>query len=96
MPLLPAHQHGAQWPAAEQMHVQVKHLLIGVAVAIDQQAIAALGHALLFSDALANREHMAQRLFILGHDIVDRGDLFVGYDEDTNRRLGMVSRKAVS
>jgi hypothetical protein len=71
------------------MHVNMKHLLSGILVAIHKQAIAPFGHALFFGDYFGGREHVADELFVFRQHVIHRGDLLIGHDQNVHRRLGV-------
>jgi molybdopterin-biosynthesis enzyme MoeA-like protein len=82
-----AHQHRAKTSTAQQMNVQVIDFLSPVAVAIHQQAIAALGDPFLGGDSARHDKHVADQLLVLWHHIVGGGDELVRHDQDVHWRL---------
>ena len=69
------------------MHVQVKNFLAAVFVAIDDQAVAVVGDALVPRDSCRHSEQPSQGRFVLFPGIVRGGDFHFGNDQDVNRRL---------
>jgi hypothetical protein len=62
--------HRAQGSAPEKVHMQVIHLLTAVCIAIDNQAVAAFGNALLPRKIARHEKHVADEPFILVGDVI--------------------------
>jgi hypothetical protein len=71
------------------MHVQMKYFLTAIAIAVDQQAITILGHTLVLGDFGSHGEQVTNQLFVISRQIVDRWNLFIGYDQYVDWRLGL-------
>ena len=91
-----AQQHGAQRTTAEKVHMQVENFLAAVFIAVDQQAISVSGNAFCGRDLAGGGKHFTDQLFVFFLNIVDGGDFPVGNNQDMDRRLGSISRKAVT
>ena len=68
--------------------MQVKDLLAGVPIAIDQQAVSVLGDPFPQRNLLGYSEHMPHKLFVIDAHVVDRRDLLVRYDQNVDGCLG--------
>jgi hypothetical protein len=71
------------------MHVQMKYFLAAIAIAVDQQAITVLSNALILGDPGSDGEQVTNKLFVISRQIVDRWNLFIGYDQYVDWRLGL-------
>src|SRR5882724_6612376 len=84
----PPRQHRAEVAAAEQVHVKMRHLLMGGGSGIGKDTIAAVGYPLVAAD-LAQGAHESGHLGrrgLLG-EIVERDVLSLGDHQDMRRAL---------
>jgi hypothetical protein len=64
------------------MHVQMKDLLMPVRTTVDNEPVAILRNALLFSYLFSHDEHVTEHGFIVGGHIIDGGNKLVGDNQD--------------
>lgn len=72
----------AQWPSAEEVHMQVRHRLARIRAMIDDQAVSRCRHAEIVPEACGDNEQMAQHLLMRRIDIGDRRDRLDRHDEE--------------
>src|SRR5205814_6274263 len=78
--LITARQHSAEVAAAEQVHMKMRHLLMGRHSGIGEDAIAALGHSLFpgdLADGADQRGNLLRRGVL--REIVERDVFALGY-----------------
>lgn len=79
------HDYRPHPTAAHQVHVQMVDFLAAIAIAIDDEPVAALGDALLLSDLSRRQQQTPRHLFVLIRQVIHRGDLFIGNDQNMDR-----------
>src|SRR5271155_367126 len=80
--------HGPERPSAQEMHMQVIHLLATVCIAINDQPVAALRDTLLSGKVARYDEHVADQGFIFVGNIIGGGNGFVRDNEYVHRGRG--------
>src|SRR5207244_2190596 len=70
--------HGA---AAEHMHVQMRHAIVGVAACVEHQPIPACAKALLVSNIASGTNYRANDRVVLGFKRLGVGDVLIGDDQ---------------
>jgi len=83
----------AHWVAhtvpADQVQVQMVDHLPTIVACVSDQAVARLGDAFLLSDLPGDREQATDDHLVLGHQVIDGSDMFIGHDQHVCRRDGM-------
>ena len=74
-------------PPAEQMQMDVKNRLAGVAVGVEDRPKSAGRDAAGLRDQRGASHHLADELVVVGGEIVERRDVPPRHDEDVGRRL---------
>jgi len=69
--------------------MNVKHRLPTVGVAVRHHPVSALGHAQSAGDLLGHQQDVADGRFVLRGEIVERGDVLLGDDQDVLRGAGV-------
>ena len=68
--------------AAHQVHVQMVHFLPPMIAGVDNQAVAIFAYAFTFGKLSGNRKKPAYERLVFGEYLIERGDVFVRYDQD--------------
>lgn len=69
--------------------MQVVHFLATVVIAVNDQPVTAIGNALLRGDLAGNQQHPASHPLVIIREVIHRGDLFVGHDQDMDWGRGV-------
>ena len=73
--------------AAQQVEVEMRNGLAGVAAAVDDDAIATLEHTQFGRDLTRRDEHFAQQLRIFRNGLTQAGNYAFRHDQHMHRRL---------
>lgn len=83
----------AHWVAhtvpADQVQVQMVDHLPAIVACVSDQAVAGSGDAFLLSDLPRDGIQTPNDLLVLGRQIIDGSDMFIGYDQHVCGRDGM-------
>lgn len=76
-----------EWPAAEQMDMDVKDRLAAVGICVDDDTIAVVGKAATAGDLSRSQKQMAEHRRIFFRGLIERIDMIARYDQDVRRGL---------
>ena len=77
----------AESASCQQVQVDMKHRLSGVALTVQDRAVPALGIAMLFGQRCCAPDHGPDEVVVARSQVVQRRDVLPRNDEDMKRRL---------
>ena len=69
--------------------MEMEYHLSTAFVTVNEDTVTVFGNAQLFGQLLCDKHHMADESFVIGRDIIRRGDVLARHDQLVMRRFGM-------